>query len=93
MATKNEEFKFEIIKHIVTLSEGSWNLELNYVKFGDNDPKLDIRKWNEDHTKMGKGISLTVEEFNKLIDSSDNVKKVTIPKHPKGLSKKSRLKK
>ena len=63
---KKNEFEFEIKKNIGVLSEGTWNMELNWVKFGDNEPKYDIRKWNADHTKMGKGISLSKEELKTL---------------------------
>ena len=67
--TKKEEteFEFEIVKHVCTLSEGKWNLEMNIVKFGDNEPKMDIRKWNDDHTKMSKGIQLTEDEYMTLV--------------------------
>lgn len=40
-----------------------WHKELNLVKWGDNDPKYDLRPWNEDRSKMGKGITLTKEEL------------------------------
>lgn len=64
-----EEMIFEIVKHVAVLStRGKWNLELNIVKWRDNEPKLDIRTWNEDHTKCGKGITLTKEEAKALIE-------------------------
>lgn len=63
-----EEMIFEIVKHVAVLStRGKWNLELNVVKWRDNEPKLDIRTWNEDHTKCGKGITLTEEEAKALV--------------------------
>ena len=65
------EFKFNIEKHIATLGETgkSWNLELNKVSFNDNEAKYDLRKWDEDHTKMGKGISFDFEEATDLMNS------------------------
>ena len=62
------DIKFEIREHIGTLSEGSkgWTKEINRVSWNDRDPKIDIREWSPDHTKMGKGITLTDEEFKKL---------------------------
>lgn len=33
---------------------------------GGGEDKLDIRDWNEDMTKCGKGISLTEEEAGNL---------------------------
>ena len=62
------DIKFEITEHIGTLSEGSkgWTKEINRVSWNDRDPKIDIREWSPDHTKMGKGITLTDEEAQKL---------------------------
>lgn len=36
------------------------------MSWNGNEPKYDIRSWNEDHTKMGKGITLTDEELRIL---------------------------
>ena len=62
------DIKFEITEHIGILSEGSkgWTKEINRVSWNDREPKLDIREWSPDHTKMGKGITLTDEEAQKL---------------------------
>ena len=62
------DIKFEITQHIGVLSEGSkgWTKEINRVSWNDRDPKIDIREWSPDHTKMGKGITLTDEEVQKL---------------------------
>ncbi len=67
--TTNTTITFEIVKHIATLhtSPSGWAKELNIVKWGDNEPTLDVRPWNPDHTKMSKGISLTKEEAKALI--------------------------
>lgn len=62
------EFSFEIVEEIGTLSEGSkgWSKQINKVSWSGNEPKYDIRDWNEDHTKCGKGITLTEEEAESL---------------------------
>ena len=62
------DIKFEITEHIGVLSEGSkgWTKEINRVSWNDRDPKIDIREWSPDHTKIGKGITLTDEEAQKL---------------------------
>lgn len=62
--------KYEIIKHIgVIFDKGNgWKKEVNIVKWGDNDPKYDIRMWNDDHTKMGKGATFTKAELEKLAE-------------------------
>lgn len=61
--------KFEIKEHIETLSsnERGWTKELNLVSWNDNAPRYDIREWNEDHSRMGKGITLSREEMTKLL--------------------------
>ena len=64
------EIKFEIKETVGTLSEGSkgWKKELNLISWNDKEPKFDIRDWDETHQKMGKGVTLSVEELKKLRD-------------------------
>ena len=63
------EFKYEIVKELGVISEGSkgWTKELNLVSWNDKEPKFDIRDWAPDHEKMGKGVSLTEEEMQTLV--------------------------
>lgn len=69
------EIKFEIKVHVGTLSESSrgWTKELNLVSWNDKDPKYDIRDWDPEHQKMGKGVTLTAEELKKLRDLLDGM--------------------
>ena len=62
------EIKFEIIKNMGTISESSkgWKKELNLVSWNDREPKYDLRDWDPEHEKMGKGVTLTEEELKKL---------------------------
>lgn len=62
------EIKYEITQSIACLSEekGGWTKELNLVSWNGNAPKYDIRYWSADHSKMGKGITLTKEELGQL---------------------------
>ncbi|HIY57796.1 MAG TPA: YdbC family protein [Candidatus Tetragenococcus pullicola] len=62
------DFSFEIVETIGVLSENAkgWKKELNLVSWSGRPPKFDLRLWNPDHTKMGKGITLTNEEFEAL---------------------------
>jgi hypothetical protein len=64
------DIKFEIKETIGSLSESAkgWKKELNLVSWNDKDPKYDIREWSPDHAKMGKGVTLTKEELEKLRD-------------------------
>jgi hypothetical protein len=36
------------------------------VSWNDRDPKYDLREWSPDHTRMGKGITLTQEDIDAL---------------------------
>ena len=63
------DIKFTITKNIATLSTNpktSWTKELNLVSWNDRAPKYDLRDWSPDHTKMGKGVTMTEEELQEL---------------------------
>ena len=62
------DIKYEIIKHIGNSPESSsgWTKELNIISWNGGVPKLDIRGWAPKHEKLGKGITLTEEEAEKL---------------------------
>ncbi|WP_124100791.1 YdbC family protein [Ruminococcus sp. Marseille-P6503] len=62
------ELKFEITKHLGILSENArgWTKEFNMVSWNDREPKYDLREWSPDHTRMGKGITLTEEDIATL---------------------------
>ncbi len=62
------DFTFEILQEIGVLSESAkgWKKELNLISWNGASPKYDIREWAPGHEKMGKGITLTVEEAEVL---------------------------
>ena len=64
------EITFNIEKELGVISEGArgWTRELNLVSWNDKPAKFDIRDWSPDHSKMSKGISLTEEEMEKLVE-------------------------
>ena len=70
-----ENIKCEILETCIEFPEtrGS-HLELNLVKWGDNEPKYDLRRWNEDRSKMTKGVTLSKEELLILQDELSNIK-------------------
>ena len=74
------EFSFEIEEKLLVLSENDkgWTKELNRVSFNGAPAKYDIRTWSPDHTKMGKGITLSNEEFQVLVDAFKNYNKVSM---------------
>lgn len=69
MKKNTKDYQFVIVNEIAVLSvnDSGWKKELNVIKWNDGEPKFDIRTWNEDHTKMGKGITLDSLEVAKLI--------------------------
>lgn len=62
------EIKYEVVEKIAVLSESSkgWTKELNLISWNDREPKYDIREWSPDHSKVGKGITLSNEEVEIL---------------------------
>ena len=71
------EIKYEIVENIGVLSttDKGWSKELNLVSWNDREPKYDLRDWNENHDKMGKGITLTRDELDKLKETLDSYNK------------------
>lgn len=72
------ELKFEIVENLGVLSTNAkgWRKELNLVSWNEREAKYDLREWNEDHTRMSKGITFTEEEAlvlkEILIDEFEN---------------------
>ncbi len=62
------QFKFEIIQNIAVLStdKSGWTKEINLVSYNGAAPKYDIRSWDPQHEKMGKGITMTKGELIQL---------------------------
>ena len=62
------DFEFEVMEHLGELSENpkGWKKELTMVSWNERKPKFDIREWSPDYTKMGKGVTFTVEELQEL---------------------------
>ena len=64
------DIKYEIKETLGILSENNrgWSKEVNLINWNDREPKYDIRDWSPEHEKMGKGVTLSVEEMKKLRD-------------------------
>lgn len=66
--------KYEITEKIAVLSDrGAWSKEINKVSWNDRPAKFDIRDWNHDEGKMGKGVTLTEEEARTLMEALQGV--------------------
>lgn len=70
------DIKYEIKETIGSLSESSkgWKKELNLISWNDKEPKYDLRDWDSEHKKMGKGVTLSVEELKKLKEILNQMK-------------------
>lgn len=62
------EIKYEIVEEVGVLSENAkgWRKELNLISWNGAAPKYDIRDWEPEHEKMGKGVTLSEDEAKKL---------------------------
>lgn len=82
-----KEFKSEVIEKVATLKEGnSYSKEVLRMIWGDNPITMDIRMVNKTNDFIGKGISLSDEECDMLVDvlldrgygSIDKIKEVLV---------------
>jgi hypothetical protein len=64
------EITFDVLKTYGVIAEdrGGWKKELNLVAWNGRVPKFDLRDWAPGHEKMGKGVTLTREEAEKLLE-------------------------
>ena len=69
------EITFNIEKKYGILSEkeSGWKKEVNLVSWNGREAKIDIREWNEDHTRMSKGLTFTKEEILRLKKILDTI--------------------
>jgi len=60
----NDTVQFEIVRRCGAIGKekNGWIRELNVVSWNGADPKYDVRSWNEDHSRMTRGITLSYEE-------------------------------
>lgn len=69
---KTGDFTFEIVNHFCSMENyqdkdgNDWTIELNEVSFNGKESRFDIRPWNPDHTRMGKGIRFGAESMDAL---------------------------
>lgn len=53
--------KVKTLINLPPVKETGWHVELNIMDWGRGN-QFDLRKWNEDGTKMTKGLTLQKEE-------------------------------
>ena len=68
---------YEVIEECGTLStnDRGWELKLRYMSWNGNEPKYDLRSWKEDENgeKCSKGITLTGDELENLLNILKNM--------------------
>ena len=68
---KKEDFSYEMIELIGSIKESpssDWSKSVARISWNGNPSTVDIRNMNIDQEIMGKGISLTDEEVDNLVD-------------------------
>lgn len=62
------DIKYDIVKEVGVVSESStgWTKELNLISWNNREAKYDLRDWAPEHAKMGKGITLSINELKEL---------------------------
>ena len=62
---------YEVLEYCGTIStNGNWKTELRYISWNGREAKYDLRPWKDDPDgeKCGKGITLTGEELEALLE-------------------------
>jgi len=82
----DDEIECEIIKSYGIFSAGTknWNKEVNLVSWNGRPAKLDIRAWQKNRQKCGKGITLTKPEAEELVKLLTKILKARPQDKPRG---------
>lgn len=64
----NSYFDYDIKESIgvLSVSKRGWSKELNIVSWNHLAPRYDIREWSDNHKRMGKGITFSMDEMEEL---------------------------
>lgn len=66
-------YEIEDTLGVVSESKSGWTKELKKIRWNNRDAKFDLRDWAPDGEKMGKGITLSLEEVKKLRDLLNDI--------------------
>jgi len=85
---KDDDFKYEILEECGTISErnNGYELKLRLIKWGDNDPKYDIRLWKtteEGGEKQFKVNTFTGDEMQNLLKILKKIDEQPANKQPR----------
>lgn len=82
MRMRDNEIAYEIVKRIGVINRypTGWNKEINLVSWNGGAAKYDIRDWDPDHARMSRGVTLTEQEFarmmNHVLDKEPEIKNI-----------------
>ena len=67
---KQNEFTIDIKDTIGVfgITPSGWTKEINIVSWNGAPPTIDVRAWSADHSKCGKGITLSEKEAREFCD-------------------------
>ncbi len=70
----DDSFNFKIERHVSVIADkkSGWKREVNLVSWNGKPARFDIRDWNHEHTRMGRGVSLTAFECASLLETMKN---------------------
>lgn len=66
-----DDYNYEVIEFLGSVKESpssDWSKSVARISWNDNQPSIDIRNMNISKEIMGKGISLSDEEADALVD-------------------------
>lgn len=62
------EITYDIVETIGVVDSGNKTLELNRISWNHRAPVFDLRKWDETHEKMGKGVTMNESDLRGLYE-------------------------
>jgi hypothetical protein len=62
------DLKYEVTAKygVLSTSKSGWTKEVRSISWNDKEEKYDIREWAPGDEKMGKGITISLEEMREL---------------------------
>lgn len=70
MAYNSNNINYKIVKEYgaISTTAKNWSKELNLISWNNYNEKYDLREWGPNHSVVGKGITLTDTELEKLYE-------------------------
>lgn len=67
---RDNEVAYEIVERIGVINRypTGWSKEINMVSWNGGAAKYDIRDWDPDHERMSRGVTLTEQEFARMMN-------------------------